>query len=185
MIDCTKCIYFELEGIEGVCKHFGMVIDDAEPCSCTAFTKEENNLPDRLRFRFWHKPTEKMVDCYGYNPDFVFGDTLDGIGTEYNPAKFEDCILMQCTGLKDKNGKLIFEGDILKETYVSEGETYTEITFVDFDIELSAYCFRYDKENKVKPAYVFELNKGEEESNFEVIGNIYENPELLKGEFNE
>ncbi|MBR2526525.1 hypothetical protein IKE67_08695 [bacterium] len=67
-------------------------------------------MNDRFKYRFWHKPTKKMVNCYGFNRDFVFGDVLDGIGTVYNPAKFEDCILMQCTGLKDKNKKLIYEG---------------------------------------------------------------------------
>ena len=40
-IDCTNCIYFELEGIEGVCKHFGMVIQDPEPESCSAYTEED------------------------------------------------------------------------------------------------------------------------------------------------
>ena len=34
--DCTKCQHFELEGIEAVCNHFGMVIKDPEPL-CTAY----------------------------------------------------------------------------------------------------------------------------------------------------
>ena len=75
-------------------------------------------MQDRFKYRFWHKPTKKMVNCYGFNRDFVFGDVLDGIGTVYNPAKFEDCILMQSTGLKDKNCKLIYEGDIIEVQYL-------------------------------------------------------------------
>ena len=35
-VDCSKCIYFELEGMEGVCNNFGMVIEDPEPL-CSAF----------------------------------------------------------------------------------------------------------------------------------------------------
>lgn len=41
-VDCSTCIYFELEGIEGVCKHFGMVIEDPEPL-CSAYEKKEES----------------------------------------------------------------------------------------------------------------------------------------------
>ena len=41
--DCSKCIHFELEGIEGVCNNFNMVIEDAEPlCSAYEKIKEED-----------------------------------------------------------------------------------------------------------------------------------------------
>lgn len=38
--DCSKCKHFELEGIEGVCNHFEMVIEDPEPL-CSAFEEIE------------------------------------------------------------------------------------------------------------------------------------------------
>lgn len=40
-VDCTSCIHFELEGIEGVCNHFEKVIDDPEPL-CSAYEMGEN-----------------------------------------------------------------------------------------------------------------------------------------------
>ena len=71
-------------------------------------------------------------------------------------------ILRQCTGLKDKNSKLIYEGDVVrinnKDIYIVEWlSTYSQFHIEDYgvlDITLS--------------------------STYEVIGNIYENPELLK-----
>lgn len=82
-------------------------------------------MQDRFKFRFWHTPSEKMLDCYGFNEHYTFADTLDGIGTEYNPCKTSDCILMQCTGLKDKNGlNRLFEYDIIDGEGIKIGNYY-------------------------------------------------------------
>jgi len=77
-----------------------------------------------------------------------------------------DVILMQCTGLKDKNGTLIYEGDIVKD---QDGKIYN-IKWND----CYAYFVLWDSDDI--EYYTFEefnLTK------LEVIGNIYENPELL------
>ena len=137
-------------------------------------------MNDRFKFRFWHKPTEKMVDCYSYNSDFVFGNTLDGIGTEYNPAKFEDCILMQCTGLRDKNGTLIYEGDIVKYTSKKsktnpEKEPYTENYKVVWEEKYTGYNLQSkEKVNCFNLAIMTD--------DIEVVGNIYQDKELLNAD---
>lgn len=93
---------------------------------------------------------------------------------------FEDVILMQSTGLKDKNGVEIFEGDIVKLS-VQNGFDYldNEICTVKRSISHSglvcATC-KTDVEYRIFNTELFE------EYVYEVIGNIYENPELLEAE---
>lgn len=130
-------------------------------------------MQDRFKCRFWHKPTNKMLYCYGYNEHFVFGDTMDGIYTEYNPANFDDCILMQCTGLKDKTGKLIFEGDIIAD--INSGCVAT-IEYLSSSYSLMAHIRRMDDFIPIEEICYTEI----EGTPFEIIGNIYENPELLE-----
>ena len=73
--------------------------------------------------------------------------------------------IMQCTGLHDKNGKEIYEGDILKHNYYEEPQ---QVTFSD---RFVAY--------KLQPADVFIQKVDEDLALIEVIGNIYKNPEVL------
>lgn len=129
-------------------------------------------MQDRFKFRFWHKPTNKMFNCFTFNPMFVFDNTLNGVhSTPTSPAKYEDCILMQCTGLKDKNGKLIYEGDIVKFSSIY-GYGIFEIKWSD---ELVSFGYE-DKETDF-----CELGRLYQEAAYvEILGNIYENPEFLE-----
>jgi uncharacterized phage protein (TIGR01671 family) len=72
-------------------------------------------------------------------------------------------VLMQYTGLKDKNGVEIYEGDIVRFLDIDGVDSVTEVEFR----EGGFYPFA--------PDFIHWCN-------VEVIGNIYENPELLEGE---
>lgn len=83
-------------------------------------------------------------------------------------------ILMQSTGLKDKNGKLIYEGDILGGIY------HGYIGYCDeckcFQLKVKDYgCLACEGD-----LHWFELVEAEEQNELEVIGNIYENKDLLE-----
>lgn len=80
--------------------------------------------------------------------------------------------LCQFTGLYDKNGKDIYEGDIIQ----LQGRENKYNCLVDWNINLGAWCISIeDKYVGVKP-----LGEWLCEDKFEVIGNIYDNPELLE-----
>ena len=114
------------------------------------------------------------------SPDYIFVDNL---------------VIMKSTGLKDKNGKEIFEGDILKfndewDDYCYEGYVDGSTEGINFvEIERETTCFTFGKFQTsdssllyfMKDEYLsFEDLITDKDFEFEIVGNIYENPELLE-----
>ena len=125
----------------------------------------------RPEFRAW---TEEGKAMYYYVYPFK-DDTLllsyDEIAFDEVPAS--DFILMQSTGLLDKKGKEIFEGDIVK--YESGCYTYTEE--VAYNKIFAGFGVRDANANVILTFWV--LAENIDLSSLEVVGNIYQNPELL------
>ncbi|APD24080.1 putative prophage protein [Streptococcus pneumoniae] len=108
---------------------------------------------------------------------------------------FDDIELMQSTGLKDKNGKEIFEGDILK--FNDEWNEYCHEGYVDGSVEGVNYvevvkgeaCFEFGKTRYPESSlFIYmedehlsfaELVK-DKDFGFEIVGNVYENLEFLE-----
>lgn len=115
-----------------------------------------------IKFKAWDKESKRMYDwkiTRQYPMDYTFNSDI------VTP--------MQYTGLKDKNGTEIYESDILEcqdwdgEKYVTEvkfgdGAFYIEVNGCDYDYTVIGWAIRQDIDECC------------------VIGNIYENPELLK-----
>ena len=107
-----------------------------------------------IKFRLWEHGTMYDSDCCDFSIELCGYGNFNGI-------------LMQYTGLKDKNGKEIYEGDICSmksfDTYVKGEVRYQPPEF----------CLRtandYWELDYGDPAYI----------EIKIIGNIYENPELL------
>ena len=94
----------------------------------------------------------------------------DGFSVEEEVFEVEigNAILMQSTGLKDKNGKEIFEGDIVKMAK----DVYSEPTYYEV---VRHYGGAYRLESKQHGCELWLRH-----TDCEVVGNIYENPELLE-----
>ena len=135
-------------------------------------------MQDRFRVRVWNKEEKKMIYNAEYAYDGMNYSVGDLIGKNNNDGHVH-CLAeylndptyepMQCTGLKDKNGKLIFEGDIIQNW----GNTRYKVVWKE-----NAACFLVEhlKWNYTQGIYrLISL-----ENALEVIGNIYENPELLE-----
>lgn len=151
-------------------------------------------MQDRFKFRLYDKAIGEMAYdvCIGFikdsgkTDDWVCADTSCGQIT-YRDDKLKDMVLMQCTGLKDKYGKLIYEGDIL-DLYVSSKKLYRyEVKYEIGSFMLVSQDEIFDFPN-VWNDYVYPLSQlyyeyqNEENCIYEcdIIGNVYENPELFE-----
>lgn len=128
-----------------------------------------------IKFRAWHKelkrfaPDHASIQIGGGEPHVAF-DGFDG--NFYTDVWYlSDCVLLQYTGIEDKNGTEIYEGDILK--------CFGDVSIVSFNAKNFGGVIGWnllDREGEARE-YYYGRTPSEEE---EVIGNIYENPELLK-----
>ena len=124
-----------------------------------------------IKFRIWDVENKEMLKVQ----ELDFEPTFYGGRVAIRPEQYsdyfdtEDMILMQYTGLHDKNGKEIYEGDIVKIKYRDEDIGKVIYEHNGFSIDVTNMNKNYGRVSFV--------------NNFmEVIGNIYDNPELLGGE---
>lgn len=120
-----------------------------------------------ILFKAYIKTLQWVVPVARINFDFetVEVDLTDGNGdtAEYD---FDEIILMQYTGLKDKNGTKVFEGDICKGSWKHIIQIFYDDCIYGFCAKTSeGFCHNID---------YWGLDR------IEVIGNRYDNPELLK-----
>ena len=139
-------------------------------------------MNDRFKFRVWDKIHKRYIYC-----DFAGYCSVDYLGKGekrivFMPsgveqikngkpllyAKEDEAKIEQCTGLKDKNGKLIYEGDILQDS--------EQKILVKYDVNRHCFMFEYQDTRAYKPICDIDVLSG----NFEVIGNIHENEDLLE-----
>ena len=112
-----------------------------------------------IKFRAWVKEEGVMMDVdeiyedeYHFDEPIHWDEESGGYGWT---RKKKDCILMQYTGINDKTGEMIYEGDICLDHGACGNKKFiTDIRYMGNFILYSEYL--------------------------EVVGNIYENPELFK-----
>lgn len=162
------------------------------------------------KFRAWIKTEKRMVETddlldIDYENEVVMTQRVyfeNGLpdDRDLDNFVFDEIKLMQSTGLFDKNGKEIFEGDILKfndewDEYCHEGYVDGSVEGINFvEVVRGEACFEFGKTRYPESSLFIrmederltfaELIKSRD-FEFEIIGNIYKNLELLEEKKNE
>lgn len=128
---------------------------------------------DRFRFRAWDKSFQKYCEnviVSTINGEItVYGRLVNG-NTSLIPSAH--VVLEQCTGLKDKNGRLIYEGDIINRIAKYDEKESSVLLQVEWNNKNGRYITT-DKKHNTWTFSMFYYS-------YEVVGNIHENPELLE-----
>lgn len=130
----------------------------------------------QIKFRAWDRTTQEMIDADSWYFSDQFEPFVDSVT---NAQQRHD--IMQYTGLHDKHGKEVYEGDIVR---IANYETEWKLSEPDFDwrvfeIQWNRYTWAYNNSVIYSPLSDYDTRTSEP-YDIEVIGNIYENPELLE-----
>ncbi|QYA42076.1 YopX family protein [Macrococcoides bohemicum] len=115
-----------------------------------------------IKFRVYDNRTKQILE----RPIIVFQDDVISVSSNENSV-IDDYVLMQSTGLTDKNGKEIFEGDVLEVSY---DDIHGEACVCDV-VAKSPFDYSLTEAKWLNHAY-----------QIEIIGNIHEHPHLLEKE---
>lgn len=129
-----------------------------------------------IKFRAWDVDNKEMSHI---QDDEIY---VDGNGDLIHPARY---ILMQYTGVRDKNGKEIYEGDILQHKMhypvdFQDRNPHLRYDYIGTGVEWEDGFWFIDRRNPKNETLLTRSRASE----WEVIGNIYENPDLLIKDLN-
>lgn len=141
-------------------------------------------MEDRFLYRGKRIDNGEWVEGFLMDEDYInvpFNDNEVG-GRFDDPVEINESTLCQCTGLRDKNGNLIWENDIVKDLF---SDACAQIKYGSyqscFDSTKTEHVgFYVDWSGKYTKRYRKDLGYWTNMVNAEVIGNIFDNPELLE-----
>ncbi len=132
-------------------------------------------MEDRYLFRAKRKDNGEWVEGDLVHSVYKINDVCVGqYGNEVGMHEVDPSTICQCTGLKDKNGKLIYENDIMVAYYDEENPehgTYVMVVWREYE-----WVTVENNSDDLCPLDDFTIK------HFYVVGNIFDNPELLEGQ---
>ena len=132
-----------------------------------------------MKYKLWDKENKEFLEDTWETEYAVLknGNIIEiydnGFGEGYSISDLENIEVLQFTGLQDRNGKEIYEGDILKYNFPYDGRL-KHVSPVKFLETEASFGIKDRYENEI-PLYRIAAN-----NYFEIIGNIYENKNLLE-----
>lgn len=130
-------------------------------------------MRDRFKFRAWNKKEKKMYYQAEHTYDYMYGKPTIMHSCFGDVISDDDYVVEQCTGLKDKNGRLIYENDVVKIT----GDVMTIDPIYDnklYVVNYSDLSFGFDMVGEEKGTLYCEC------WDYEVVGNIHQDSHLLE-----
>lgn len=130
-------------------------------------------MGNRLKYRVWSTKQKKMYDwsdCIKKGPNFIYGMFID------HRMLGKGCwCIQQCTGLRDKNGKLVYFDDLVKNKWGQICKVIMQTDKQNYGrVVLQNIKYLNDEAHKNNIFIPAAINESV------IIGNIYENPELLE-----
>ena len=124
-----------------------------------------------IKFRAYHKERKEIFEIASIDFEEKKAALSNGIIKLLN-VDFKQFELLQYTGLKDKNGKEIYDGDIVLVELSGTSTWYKTVVKIKEGAFIASLIDGED--------YIYIFNRGFDSNDFEILGNVYENPELLE-----
>ena len=138
------------------------------------------------KFRAWNKATKEMYEAYdiiaiNFNYKEIHVQTIIfekglPVSRDLDYYDFDDIVLMQSTGLRDKNGKEIFEGDVVTDGHTT-GDIKNHPTLGFYMVDDNGIERFFSDGSAIED---FDEDVETVARILEIIGNIYTNPELAE-----
>lgn len=154
-------------------------------------------MEDRYLFKAKRIDNGEWVQGYLFDDWFENGKIFIGglVIEEYNGTACDDwnitgidfyevdpSTICQCTGMKDKNGKLIWENDVVKKEFYTDYDAFSNSEEYIGIVKVSncAWVIETIRDKCIRPIFEAMLYS-EDVEHFEILGNVFDNPELLEG----
>ena len=130
-------------------------------------------MNNRFKFRVWDKLAERMIYPHNDNQQHFIIDLNGRFHNLQNGSGGDDYVIQQYTGLTDINDKEIYEGDILKNHYDVGNNIIGQVLY---ESDHGGYIFQWKRKGRGQDYKNLNCDVAFESV---IVGNIFENPELL------